>query len=154
MNGKFLSVLLLSSASSVALAQPLQFDYMGKKNIGLTHIYAVQENGTRSPDNDQACHKQLRKYIGHQLVLTYNINKQTGLQKAKVSFEGREFALYPMGIMGEYGFMSDDSSNKPILRVIATLTQSFSPLNGSVLFSAQGKGSYNCVLASGDMLTR
>lgn len=155
MNGKFLSVLLLSSASSVALAaQPLQFDYMGKKIFGLTTIYAVQENATRSPENDKACHKQLRKYLGHQFVLTYNINKQTGLQKAKVRFNGREFTLHPMGIMGEYGFMSDlKGSNKPILRVIATLTQSLSPLEGSVLFSAQGKGSFNCVLASGDTLT-
>lgn len=92
----------------------------GDAHVDTDHVIAWHWNGVKWPQKINEC---VSKFGGlrHHADVHYDIDPKTLMESAAAKVDGKTIDLYPMGMGGEYEFMSDfshDSEDGQIDRVI------------------------------------
>jgi len=120
--------------------------HVGTLKTNLKTLYAIHENEARAPSYDQLCQDKFNRYKNRSFFVSYSINTQTLKEDATAMFSGYSIKLMPMGLTGQYAFLSDGVSGLEALQVGAAINTSFTELKGSILFKYDDQ--INCVLES------
>ncbi|MTI19196.1 hypothetical protein E1162_18290 [Rhodobacteraceae bacterium RKSG542] len=144
-----LSALGLAAAMTLAsVGSALAVPVSGSLNVKLDHVKAVKLNGSPDPAKDAACADKYRDFIGIDVSAKYNIDKTTGIMDAKADVLGIVTDLHPLGIEGQYDFMSDGVpqalADKGISREILDMSEDLSQ-KAFILLASFDKDS-NCII--------
>lgn len=122
----------------------------GAETVELTHIFAVQNTGSRAPSMDAACKAKHGSRLGSKIVSKYDINTATLIMSAESVVFSVPVQLHPMGITGIYAFMSDGVGDKlekeGVERVIFSISTKFDNPESDIMMDLDKN--YNCILSN------
>lgn len=115
--------ILLSSAPNAFSQNP---DHKGKVTVALRTIKALTQTGSPDPAHDKDCKAKFGNLIGQRVTTTYNINTKTLIMSATSTFQGKDYALNPLGIAGRYAFgVFKPKSDLPLYAVLFQISTQF-----------------------------
>ena len=145
---KLLSIACLIFSFSLANASDNSV-HEGQITVDVNEISAVMANGAPAGAREiQECTKQYHTKLGSPFQVIYQIDPQTKEESATAQYEGDSTVLHPMGLSGDYGFISSGvSAPSDLERIIVHINDQFSGASFLLLFDNKLNPNTECLLS-------
>ncbi len=154
-----ISSLIFSSFSFLIMSNTYANDFKGDVKVTYKELYAINLNGTICSKNDEECLDFKEKcnslygsMLNSEASLNYNINTETLIQSAILTYNNIKIPFFPAGIDGKYTFISseipDEYKNSIKIIEFSLVNNLENGLSNIHFLNKESNEKYQCILTS------
>ncbi len=144
-----LSSLMFFTTTSLAATPIGQEDSVA---LTLKNVKAFHENASPAPKYNKECRILYHKYFGKTIRVHYSVDPKSLQESANAKVAHTDVRLFPMGLSGQYAFLSDgvpsNLQQKHLINLYFSVSTNWSRSKTALLFKDPKTKGINCSLGS------